>query len=193
MIIDDPDQFFLYLVYYPPAYRKYFMSQEINNHLSLSSPLSLSFQRTRSKGPDCSDPPTLQLLATFLLSSFKIQGGGGCFSSNKEFLLWNSVESILNQYDTLNFHYEASNLKTRVKCNQLYTCICVFPGNKRTPWESPPSAWDIGLSTQSHHVEMSWPFILDLVLLWWIFRKAMNIHHMHKLPHTVRFLTIVTH
>lgn len=113
------------------------MSQEINNHLSLSSPLSLSFQRTRSKGPDCSDPPTLQLLATFLLSSFKIQGGGGCFSSNKEFLLWNSVESILNQYDTLNFHYEASNLKTRVKCNQLYTRICVFPGNKRTPWERP--------------------------------------------------------
>lgn len=112
---------FLILSIYPPAYRKYFMSQEINYHLSLLSPpsLSLSFQRTRSKGPDCSDPPPS---ITSYISVIIIQNsrGGGCFSSNKEFLLWNSVESILNQYDTLNLHYEASNLKTRVKCNQLY-------------------------------------------------------------------------
>lgn len=112
---------FLILSIYPPAYRKYFMSQEINYHLSLlSPPLSLSL----FKGRDLkvltvlTPPPSI----TSYISVIIIQNsrGGGCFSSNKEFLLWNSVESILNQYDTLNLHYEASNLKTRVKCNQLY-------------------------------------------------------------------------
>lgn len=121
MIIDDPDQFFLYLVSIPLLTGNISCLRKLIT-ISLYSPppsLSLSFQRTRSKGPDCSDPPPFNYFLHFCYHHSKFKGGG-CFSSNKEFLLWNSVESILNQYDTLNLHYEASNLKTRVKCNQLY-------------------------------------------------------------------------
>lgn len=121
MIIDDPDQFFLYLVSIPLLTGNISCLRKLIT-ISLYSPpppLSLSLFKGRDLKVLTVLTPPLQLLPTFLLSSFKIQGGG-CFSSNKEFLLWNSVESILNQYDTLNLHYEASNLKTRVKCNQLY-------------------------------------------------------------------------
>lgn len=121
MIIDDPGQYFLYLVSILLLTGNISCLRKlITISLSPLPSLSLSFQRTRSKGPDCSDPPPPSITCYISVIIIQNSRGGGCFSSNKEFLLWNSVESILNQYDTLNFHYEASNLKTRVKCNQLY-------------------------------------------------------------------------
>lgn len=78
MIIDDPGQYFLYLVSILLLTGNISCLRKlITISLSPLPSLSLSFQRTRSKGPDCSDPPPpFNYLLYFCYHHSKFKGGG---------------------------------------------------------------------------------------------------------------------